>query len=55
MVSPTPHAGEALEWAGRISSVTGATLLGEGAFARVERGQMMPVLRRLPYFPQVGV
>ncbi|GAX84714.1 hypothetical protein CEUSTIGMA_g12136.t1 [Chlamydomonas eustigma] len=43
---------EALMWAGRISSRTGIQLLCEGAFARVERGLGLPILRRLPYFPQ---
>ena len=45
---------EALEWAGRIAAVTGATLLIEGAFSRLERGAGRPNMRRLPYFPQVG-
>jgi acetolactate synthase-1/2/3 large subunit len=44
---------ETLEWAGRISAVTGATLICDGAFSRIERGVGMPDLLRLPYFPQV--
>jgi acetolactate synthase-1/2/3 large subunit len=50
--SPALSTAEALAWAGRISAVTGAALLCEGAFARVERGCGMPSLQRLPYFPQ---
>jgi hypothetical protein len=42
----------ALLAAGQISAATGAVLLCEGAFARVDRGVGMPALRRLPYFPQ---
>lgn len=49
---PLPE--EALHWAGCIGAVTGASLLCEGAFARVERGCGLPSLTRLPYFPQVG-
>ena len=50
----TIPAADALMWAGFISVATGAALLCEGAFARVERGCGLPDLRRLPYFPQVG-
>lgn len=38
--------------AGRIASATGAALLCENAFARVDRGAGLPLPARLPYFPQ---
>ncbi|EFJ41132.1 hypothetical protein VOLCADRAFT_98943 [Volvox carteri f. nagariensis] len=42
----------ALLAAGQIAAATGAVLICEGAFARVDRGAGLPALRRLPYFPQ---
>lgn len=35
-----------------MAAATGAVLMCENAFARVDRGAGLPVLRRLPYFPQ---
>lgn len=46
-------AGGALELAGRVAAATGAALLCENAFARLDRGAGRPDLRRLPYFPEV--
>jgi len=43
-----------LEWVGRIAAITGAALLCEGTFARIERGIGLPHVRRLAYFPQVS-
>lgn len=48
-----PHAGEALLSCGRIAAATGAALLCENAFARLDRGAGLPDVQRLPYFPQV--
>jgi acetolactate synthase-1/2/3 large subunit len=45
-------AGEALANAGKIAAHTGAALLCENAFARLDRGAGLPCPRRLPYFPQ---
>ncbi|PRW56678.1 decarboxylase [Chlorella sorokiniana] len=44
--------GDALLSCGRIAAATGAALLCENAFARVDRGAGLPNLQRLPYFPQ---
>jgi acetolactate synthase-1/2/3 large subunit len=44
--------GQALQNAGRVAAATGAALLCESAFARVDRGAGLPALQRLPYFPQ---
>jgi acetolactate synthase-1/2/3 large subunit len=44
--------GEGLALAGRIAMATGATLIGERSFARMEAGRGLPLLRRLPYFPE---
>jgi acetolactate synthase-1/2/3 large subunit len=44
--------GGALEATGRIASATGAVLLCENSFARLDRGAGLPAVRRLPYFPQ---
>eukprot|EP00873_Tetraselmis_striata_P046406 jgi/Tetstr1/466670/TSEL_011158.t1 len=41
-----------LTLAGKVAAATGAVLMCENAFARVDRGAGLPVLRRLPYFPQ---
>lgn len=46
-------AGGALESCGRIAAATGAALICETAFARLDRGAGLPALQRLPYFPQV--
>lgn len=45
------HAG-GLHSAGLIAAATGARLLCENAFARVDRGAGLPHCTRLPYFPQ---
>ncbi len=44
--------GDALLHLGRIATATGAVLYCENAFARLDRGAGLPVLQRLPYFPQ---
>lgn len=44
--------GEGLRLAGRIARATGAVLLCETGFARLETGAGLPVVRRLPYFPE---
>ncbi len=44
--------GRGLRLAGRIARATGATLLCETGFARLETGAGLPVVRRLPYFPE---
>ncbi|KAL4420103.1 hypothetical protein ABPG77_000584 [Micractinium sp. CCAP 211/92] len=44
--------GGALESCGRIATATGAALLCENAFARLDRGAGLPCPTRLPYFPQ---
>eukprot|EP00798_Chlamydomonas_sp_ICE-L_P013924 gene13924-19854_t len=41
-----------LEAAGRICAASGAVMLCEGAFARLDRGCGHPCPSRLPYFPQ---
>lgn len=38
--------------AGRIAAVTGAALICENAFARIDRGAGQPSPQRLSYFPQ---
>lgn len=45
-------AGDALASAGKIAAHTGAVLLCENAFTRLDRGAGLPCPRRLPYFPQ---
>ncbi len=45
-------AGDALDLCGKIAVATGATLVCENAFARLERGAGLPCPVRLPYFPQ---
>ena len=40
-----------LEIAGSISTATGATLMCENAFARIDRGGDLPAVHRLAYFP----
>jgi acetolactate synthase-1/2/3 large subunit len=47
-----PAAGGALASAGRIAAHTGAQLLCESAFARLDRGAGLPCPARLPYFPE---
>ena len=37
--------------AGRIAAITGADLLCDTFFARMERGGGLPTATRLPYFP----
>ena len=49
-----PPAGDALLNCGRIAAATGAALLCENAFARLDRGAGLPDVQHLPYFPQVG-
>jgi len=44
--------GEGLRAAGRIAEKTGAELLGEVGFARLETGRGLPPVARLPYFPE---
>ncbi|PSC72378.1 acetolactate synthase large subunit [Micractinium conductrix] len=44
--------GDALPNVGRIAAATGAALLCENAFARLDRGAGLPTPARLPYFPQ---
>ena len=44
--------GEGLKSAGRLAAATGAVLIGEVGFARMELGRGHPVVRRLPYFPE---
>eukprot|EP00887_Chlorella_sp_A99_P006142 scaffold22.g6142.t1 len=44
----------ALQDCGRVAAATGAALLCENAFARVDRGAGLPNLQRLPYFPQAA-
>lgn len=43
---------EAIRHAGMIAAACGAALLGENAFARVDRGAGLAHVTRLPYFPQ---
>lgn len=38
---------------GKIAVATGAELICENAFARLDRGSGMPDVQRLPYFPNV--
>ena len=42
----------ALDALGKVAAVTGAHVLCENAFARVDRGGTLPHLTRLPYFPK---
>ncbi len=42
---------QGLTWAGRIAAATGADLICETFFARMERGAGLPAPVRLPYFP----
>ena len=42
--------GRGLRLAGRIARATGATLVCETGFARLETGAGLPMVRRLPYF-----
>ncbi len=44
--------GAGLETAGRLASATGAVLIGEVGFARMELGRGRPAVQRLPYFPE---
>jgi len=44
--------GRGLRLAGRIARACRATLLCETGFARLETGAGLPVVRRLPYFPE---
>jgi len=44
--------GDSLVLAGRIAATTGAVLLAENSFARIDRGSGMPKVTRVPYFPQ---
>ena len=44
--------GENIVLAGEIASTTGAVLLAENSFARIDRGSGMPEVVRVPYFPQ---
>lgn len=44
--------GAGLEAAGRIALATGALLVGEVGFARMEAGKGVPRVQRLPYFPE---
>lgn len=44
--------GEGLRLAGRIAAKTGATLLSEVGFARMDQGLGLPVVERLPYLPE---
>ncbi len=44
--------GEGLRAAGRIAAATGAALVGEVGFARLETGGGLPPVARLPYFPE---
>lgn len=44
--------GRGLRLAGRIARASGAQLLCETGFARLETGAGRPVVRRLPYFPE---
>ncbi|KAL6776627.1 hypothetical protein ACKKBG_A21880 [Auxenochlorella protothecoides x Auxenochlorella symbiontica] len=42
----------ALRLLGQIAAASGADLLCENSFARVDRGHGLPKFRRVPYFPQ---
>jgi acetolactate synthase-1/2/3 large subunit len=44
--------GRGLDVAGRLAAATGAVLIGEVGFARMELGQGRPRVQRLPYFPE---
>lgn len=43
-----------LELAGRIAAATGAVLMSEAMVSRADRGEGLPRVRRLPYFPKVN-
>lgn len=45
--------GDAIANMGKIAVATGADLICENAFARLDRGSGMPNVQRLPYFPNV--
>jgi len=42
----------ALKAAGLAAAATGAALICENSFARLDRGEELPAVQRLPYFPQ---
>ena len=44
--------GDAIHIAGAIAAATGAALLCENGFARVDRGAGIPAVTRIPYFPR---
>jgi acetolactate synthase-1/2/3 large subunit len=44
--------GNAIHVAGAIAAATGAALLCENGFARVDRGAGIPAMTRIPYFPR---
>jgi len=44
--------GPGLATAGRIAAMTGAVLIGEVGFARMDLGRGRPAVLRLPYFPE---
>ena len=44
--------GGALEALGKVAAVTGADVVCENAFTRVDRGGSLPHLTQLPYFPK---
>jgi acetolactate synthase-1/2/3 large subunit len=44
--------GDAIQVAGAIAAATGAALLCENGFARVDRGAGIPAVTRIPYFPR---
>ena len=44
--------GQGLAAVGRIAQRTGATLIGEVGFARMDLGRGRPPVQRLPYFPE---
>lgn len=52
---PLAHPEGALRLLGQIAAASGADLLCENSFARVDRGHGLPKFRRVPYFPQVRV
>jgi len=44
--------GDALQSIGRLAAALGAPIFCENAFARIDRGEGLPAVQRLPYFPQ---
>lgn len=44
--------GENIYAAGKIAEMTGCVLLAENSFARIDRGNGVPKVTRVPYFPQ---